>query len=134
MANNPHEHHPFMPWSPWAPADMGVPPYGVPMFVPPIPIWEQPPPPMNMWYSQYFANSPVFRDREVSLIFKTHTLMHVPLRTHVTHPPKRHAVRKNTIIVLRSTEIQYPLLWHSFTFNSIKFNDVMKYHWKFFNK
>lgn len=87
MANNPHEHHPFMPWSPWAPADMGVPPYGVPMFVPPIPIWEQPPPPMNMWYSQYFANSPVFRDREVSLIFKTHTLMHVPLRTHVTHTP-----------------------------------------------
>lgn len=79
MANNPHErsrHHPSMPWFPWGgqhgpqggpPLHTGVPPYGLPMFIPPIPIWEQPPPPMDMWYAEYFANIPVFRDREVSL-------------------------------------------------------------------
>ena len=80
MANNPHErsrHHPSMPWFPWGgqhgpqggpPLHTGVPPYGLPMFIPPIPIWEQPPPPMDMWYAEYFANIPVFRDREPALI------------------------------------------------------------------
>ena len=60
------------------PPPTGVPTYGTPMFVPPfplpvpVPIWEQPPPPMDMWYADYFANTPVFRDREVSGLTHTH--------------------------------------------------------------